>query len=61
MLNWEGTVRVGADSAPVHKGDAVPVLLNESHSFEASGAADLELMVVGVARLKGALDTQILK
>ena len=61
VLNGEGTARVGADSAPVHKGDAVPVLLNEPHSFEASGAADLELMVVGVARLKGALDTQILK
>jgi hypothetical protein len=36
------------------------VLLNEVHSFENTGASELEMMVVGIARVKFALDTQII-
>ncbi|MES1261110.1 MAG: cupin domain-containing protein [Acidobacteriota bacterium] len=61
VMNGDGTAHVGAETAPVHQGDAVPVLLNEIHSFENTGTSDLELMIVGIARMKGALDTQILK
>jgi hypothetical protein len=32
------------------------VLLNDVHSFSSKGSGDLELMIVGVAALKGALD-----
>jgi len=60
VLNGDGTAHVGADSSAIHKGDAVPVLLNEVHSFENSGAGELELMIVGIARTKWALDTQIM-
>jgi len=57
VMNGEGRVLIDKESAPIRKGDAVPVFLNEIHSFENTGAGDLELMVVGVARSKWALDT----
>lgn len=57
-MDGEGIAHVGGESAPIHAGDAVPILFNEVHSFENTGASDLELMVVGIARVKYALDTQ---
>lgn len=57
VMQGEGTARVGRESAPVGKGDAIPVFLNEVHGFENQSGADLELMIVGVARTKWALDT----
>ena len=59
LMNGDGTAHVGSETAAVHAGDAVPVLLNEVHSFENTGASELEMMVVGIARVKFALDTQI--
>jgi hypothetical protein len=32
-------------------------MLNEAHSFTNTGTQDLELMIIGVAMQKGALDT----
>ncbi|MCW5977717.1 MAG: cupin domain-containing protein [Bryobacteraceae bacterium] len=61
VMNGEGTARVGDESAPIRKDDAVPVLLSEPHSFENTGSADLEFMIVGIAAQKGALDTTDLK
>jgi mannose-6-phosphate isomerase-like protein (cupin superfamily) len=49
----EGTfslARGQADSAVARTGDAVPIQMGEVHSVENTGAAPLELMVVGVAR-----------
>ena len=57
VMAGAGTATVGNESAPVAKGDAVPVFLNEVHSFKNTGAEPLEMMVVGVARQKWALDT----
>jgi mannose-6-phosphate isomerase-like protein (cupin superfamily) len=57
VMNGEGTAHVGTESAPIRKDDAVPVLLNEIHSFENTGTTDLEFLVVGIANVKGALDT----
>ena len=57
VIDGEGTARVGPESAAIRKGDAVPVFLNEVHSFENSGGVDLEMIVVGIARVKWALDT----
>ncbi len=57
VMNGEGEVQVDTETAVIRKGDAVPVLLNESHSFKNTGAQDLELMIVGVATQKGVLDT----
>jgi mannose-6-phosphate isomerase-like protein (cupin superfamily) len=58
VMNGEGIAHVGGESAPIRAGDAVPILFNEVHSFENTGTSDLELMVVGIARVKYALDTQ---
>ncbi len=56
VMEGEGTARVNDESAPIRKGDAVPVLVNDVHSIENSSSGDLELMVVGVAMEKGKLD-----
>ena len=61
VMNGDGTAKIGAESAAIHKGDAVPVLLNDVHSFENSGDGDLEFMIVGIARTKWALDTTEVK
>lgn len=57
VIAGQGRAHVGAESAEIKAGDAVPVFLNEVHSFENTGGGELELMVVGVARVKWALDT----
>jgi mannose-6-phosphate isomerase-like protein (cupin superfamily) len=56
VIGGKGTVKIGQESAAVGKDDAVPVFLNEAHSFENTGSEDLEMMVVGVARAKWAID-----
>jgi quercetin dioxygenase-like cupin family protein len=50
VMNGEGTVKVGAESAAIRSGDAVPIQLNETKSFENAGTSPLELLVVGVVR-----------
>ena len=50
VLSGEGTVRAGAETAPIRSGDALAIRLGESQSFTATGSAALELLVVGVSR-----------
>lgn len=50
VMNGEGSVTVGAESAPIRSGDAVPIQLNQTKSFANTGAALLELLVVGIVR-----------
>jgi mannose-6-phosphate isomerase-like protein (cupin superfamily) len=57
VMAGEGEAAIDKERAPVKAGDAVPVFLNEVHSFENTGTADLEMMIVAVARAKWALDT----
>src|SRR3978361_2235543 len=45
VLNGDGEAHVGGEMAVIHKGDAVPVVLNEPHSFVNRGTAGLELMI----------------
>jgi mannose-6-phosphate isomerase-like protein (cupin superfamily) len=59
VLNGEGEARVGNETAKIHKGDAIPVQLNEPHSFVSNGSGDLEFMIIGVSTQKNALDTQL--
>jgi mannose-6-phosphate isomerase-like protein (cupin superfamily) len=47
---------VNDETAPITAGDAVPVHLNEAHSFANDGNGDLEFLIVGVARQKGNLE-----
>ena len=48
-------------AAPIQEGDAIAILLNDVHSFTADSGEDLELLVVGIARAKGRLDTEVLE
>jgi mannose-6-phosphate isomerase-like protein (cupin superfamily) len=57
VMAGAGSVTVDKESAAVAKGDAVPVFLNEVHGFKNTGTEPLELMVVGVARQKWAIDS----
>lgn len=57
VLNGDGEVQVNGETAGIRKGDAVPLALNDVHSFRANGSQDLELMIVGIAAQKNVLDT----
>jgi len=59
VLNGDGQVRVNDETADIHKGDGIPVRLNEPHSLMNNSKGDLELMVVGVSTQKNALDTEL--
>ena len=61
VVKGDGNVRVNEESAAVKSGDAVPMLFGDVKSIENNGSADLELMIVGVARTKWALDTEAVK
>jgi len=57
VMNGQGIVKISnpgmrEESAPIHNGDAIPVQLNEVHSFENTGGEPLELMIIGVANSK---------
>jgi mannose-6-phosphate isomerase-like protein (cupin superfamily) len=58
VIDGEGTVTVNHESAAIRKGDAVPIEFNDVHSFAGGGSGGLELMIVGVARVKWALDAE---
>ncbi len=49
VMAGDGSVTIGSETAQIHKGDAVPVRLNEKQSFASSGSEPLELMVFGIA------------
>jgi quercetin dioxygenase-like cupin family protein len=57
VMNGNGTAHVNGESAPIHKGDAIPILFNDVHSFDNSGNSELEFIIVGIARQKFVLDT----
>ena len=50
VMSGEGSVTVGAETAAIRSGDAVPIQLNQTKSFQNTGANPLELLVVGVVR-----------
>lgn len=56
VMSGERTAQVNDETAPLRKGDAVPVRAKEVHSFENTGGADLEFLVYGIALEKGKLD-----
>jgi mannose-6-phosphate isomerase-like protein (cupin superfamily) len=57
VIAGEGRAVVDRETAPLRKGDALPVRFNEVHSIINDSAGDLELMIVGIARVKWALDS----
>jgi mannose-6-phosphate isomerase-like protein (cupin superfamily) len=55
VIRGQGAVTVSAEGrdsevAPIKPGDAIPIQLNEVHSFENTGSEPLEFMIVGVSR-----------
>jgi mannose-6-phosphate isomerase-like protein (cupin superfamily) len=50
---------VNDETGPIKKGDAVPILFREPHSFTNNGSSDLELMIIGISAVKDALDTEL--
>jgi mannose-6-phosphate isomerase-like protein (cupin superfamily) len=50
VLAGSGTVKVGAETAPVQRWNAIPVTVGETSSFANTGSEPLELLVVAVAR-----------
>jgi mannose-6-phosphate isomerase-like protein (cupin superfamily) len=49
VMAGDGSATIGAETAQIHSGDAVPVRLAETRSFANSGSAPLELMIFGIA------------
>jgi mannose-6-phosphate isomerase-like protein (cupin superfamily) len=50
VMSGTGTAVVATETASIHAGDAVPIQLNEAHSFENSGTQPLEFLIVGISR-----------
>ena len=50
VLAGSGRLKVGAETAPVQRWNAIPVALGETSAFTNTGAEPLELLVVAVAR-----------
>jgi mannose-6-phosphate isomerase-like protein (cupin superfamily) len=55
VMSGHGAVTVaaegsGSEVAPIRAGDAIPIQLNEVHSFENTGSEPMEFMIVGVSR-----------
>jgi mannose-6-phosphate isomerase-like protein (cupin superfamily) len=59
VLNGSGEVRLNDETAQIHKGDAVPVLLHRAHSFSNRSGADLELMIIGISVQKAMVDVEL--
>jgi mannose-6-phosphate isomerase-like protein (cupin superfamily) len=55
-MSGDGSVTVNGETVAIKKGDAIPVDVNQTHSFKA-GSAPLELMVIGVAKDQKTKDT----
>jgi len=56
VVNGAGSVQVNDEIAPIRKGDVIPMLFRDAQSFANNGSDDLEMLIIGVSRLKGALD-----
>jgi mannose-6-phosphate isomerase-like protein (cupin superfamily) len=54
VMTGQGTATVSStgqsETAQIRAGDAIPIQLNEIHSFETAGTEPLELLIVGVSR-----------
>lgn len=49
VMSGDGSVTVDGETVAIKKGDAIPVDVNQTHSFKA-GSQPLELLVIGVAK-----------
>jgi uncharacterized cupin superfamily protein len=59
VMEGTGTAEAGKESAPIKKGDAIPIMINEPHAMVNNGTTDLEFMVIGVTMEKARMDTTL--
>ncbi|MBK9170974.1 MAG: cupin domain-containing protein [Bryobacterales bacterium] len=57
VMKGAGQFQLEKDSETIREGDAIPVLFNEVHGFENAGTEPLEIMIIGVSRIKESVDT----
>jgi mannose-6-phosphate isomerase-like protein (cupin superfamily) len=50
VMAGSGKVTIGAESAPIAVGDAIPVRLGETSTLANAGTEPLELLVIGIAK-----------
>jgi mannose-6-phosphate isomerase-like protein (cupin superfamily) len=50
VMNGDGAATVSGETALIHAGDAIPIQLNDVHSYENTGIQPLEFLIVGVSR-----------
>lgn len=50
VMEGSGTATIGAETAPIVTGDAIPIRLNDTKAFENTGTTPLEFMIIGIAR-----------
>ena len=59
VMDGNGTFQLNDESHAIVKWDAIPVRFNEAHSITNNGTQPMELLIMGVAAQKNALDTEI--
>jgi mannose-6-phosphate isomerase-like protein (cupin superfamily) len=50
VLSGDGEVAVGSETAVIHTGDVIPVDVGQSRSIHSTGSAQLDMIIIGVAR-----------
>jgi mannose-6-phosphate isomerase-like protein (cupin superfamily) len=58
-MDGAGQVQVNGETEPIRKGDGIPILFREPHSFINNSPSNLELMIIGISGVKDALDTEL--
>jgi mannose-6-phosphate isomerase-like protein (cupin superfamily) len=48
VISGKGTVTIGTETANISEGDAIPIMLNDTKSFENTGTEPLQLMNIGI-------------
>jgi mannose-6-phosphate isomerase-like protein (cupin superfamily) len=61
VIKGEGTATVNGESGSIKRFDAIPVYLDEPHSFAPNSGGELEFIVFGMAMQKGVLDTRVIQ
>lgn len=57
VMSGRGEITVNDEKAAVQAGDAIPLRAREAHGLASNGNEPLEVIIIGVAALKGVLDT----
>jgi mannose-6-phosphate isomerase-like protein (cupin superfamily) len=59
VMDGSAVFQLNDETAPIGKGDAVPVKFNEAHAIVNNGTEPIELLIMGIAAQKNVLDTEL--